>query len=107
MSTGLVTQRTISPLRVVSTSNTSPSRPRSPMRTAWFDAFTQDVRYAARGLRGRPAFTAAVVVTLALGVGANAAIFSIVDRLLFRPPPMLANPELTHRIYVASYFRGK
>ncbi|HKN66573.1 MAG TPA: ABC transporter permease [Gemmatimonadaceae bacterium] len=71
------------------------------------DAITQDVRYAARGLRAKPGFTAAVVITLALGIGANAAIFSIVDRLLFRPPPMLAHPDLTHRVYLTSMFRGK
>ena len=71
------------------------------------DALAQDVRYAARGLRAKPAFTVAVIVTLALGIGANAAIFSIVDRLLFRPPPMLIRPDLTHRIYTAANARGK
>ena len=71
------------------------------------DGLSQDLRYAARGLRAKPGFTAAVVVTLALGIGANAAIFSIVDRLLFRPPPMLAQPERAHRVFLTSMFRGK
>ncbi len=73
----------------------------------WWDVLLRDLRYALRGLRARPGFAAAVVLTLALGIGANAAIFSVVDRLLFRPPPMLSAPALTHRIYVSSTYRGE
>ena len=71
------------------------------------DAFRQDLAYALRGLRAKPAFTTAVILTLALGIGANAAMFSLVDRLLFRPPALLNSPDRVHRIYGASMYRGK
>ena len=64
------------------------------------DTLGQDLRYAARGFRSRPGFTAAVVVTLGLGIGANAAMFRVVDRLLFRPPPFLLDAGATHRVYL-------
>src|SRR5438309_3523090 len=47
-----------------------------------------------------PAFTATVIATLALGVGANAAMFGVVDRLMFRPFPYLKDPTSVHRVYL-------
>jgi predicted permease len=71
------------------------------------DSLWQDIRYALRGLRTKPAFAVAVVVTLGLGIGANAAMFGIVDQLLFRPPPLIKNADRVHRVYTFETYRGK
>jgi hypothetical protein len=58
----------------------------------WVDQLLQDARYALRMLRRNPAFNAIVILTLAIGIGMNTAVFSVVDAVLLRPPAF-AHPE--------------
>jgi predicted permease len=53
--------------------------------TARFESIVRDLRYAIRSLKSRPGFTLTVIATLALGIGANTAIFTLVDALILRP----------------------
>src|SRR5262245_33347913 len=80
------------------------TRMREESRGVWLwpslEAIGQDAKVTLRSLRASPAFTAGVLLTFALGVGANAAMFSLIDRLMIRPPPMLRDPASVHRVYV-------
>lgn len=59
-------------------------------------SWLQDIRLTLRGIRARPAFGVTILVTLALGIGANAAIFGVVDSVLLRPLPYARPDRLVH-----------
>jgi putative ABC transport system permease protein len=63
---------------------------------AWLEAAVQDFLYALRALRARPRFTALVLAILAIGIGANVSMFSLVDAVLLRPLPYPAPDRLVH-----------
>jgi putative ABC transport system permease protein len=62
----------------------------------WLESIVADIRYATRALRHAPAFTAIVVITLALGIGANTAIFSVVRGVLLKPLPHREGDKLVY-----------
>jgi putative ABC transport system permease protein len=71
-------------------------------RMTWLaslDVLRQDFGYAWRSVRRSPAFTVMVVLTLALGLGVNAAVFSVLDRIYLRPPGGVARPSGLQRLW--------
>jgi predicted permease len=66
------------------------------------DALVQDLRYAVRTLARSPGLSLAAVLTLGLGIGANTAMFGVVDRLFFRAPAHVVDPDRVVRIYVTT-----
>ena len=79
---------------------------RSGRGTALIESTFQDLRYAARGIKAAPIFAAGVILTLGLGIGANATMFGIVDRLLLRPPAYLRDASRVHRVFLSKSVDG-
>src|SRR3954470_10107880 len=78
---------------------------RRASRMEWLDGWRQDVVYAARSLRRTPGVTLAVVATLALGLGANTAMFSLLNAVFLRPPAGVAQPDQVRRVWSEFTFR--
>src|SRR5579872_1198797 len=69
----------------------------------WMESSGQDLRYAVRGLRKSPGFTLVVVLTLAIGIGATTAVFSVINQLLLRPLPY---PDQDRLVALSNIFAG-
>src|SRR5262245_27272077 len=84
---------------------------REESRAVWLwpslEAMWQDAVYTLRDLRRNPTFTIGVTLTLALGIGANTAMFSLIDRLLFRAPASMVDPSSVNQAYFYRTSNGK
>jgi hypothetical protein len=74
-------------------------------RADLFDVLRQDFTYAARSLRRTPGVSITIILTLALGLGVNAAMFALLDVLFLRPPAGVANPDDIRRLYLLRRFK--
>ncbi|MCC6242507.1 MAG: ABC transporter permease [Gemmatimonadaceae bacterium] len=84
---------------------------REESRSYWgfplVEAVWRDLRYAARGLIRSPGFTLTAVLTIGLGIGANAAMFSVIDQLMFRPFPYLRDAGTVRRVYTQTDYQER
>ncbi len=80
------------------------ARDHSMQRTEWWGSLVQDVRQAIRSLRKQPGFTAAAALTLAVGVGATTAIFSVLYSVILRPLPI---PEPDRVVWISRTWDGR
>jgi putative ABC transport system permease protein len=75
--------------------------------STWLLDVCRDLRFSVRGILREPAFSAAIIVTLALGIGVNAAMFGVVDRLLLQGPEHVREPERVRRLQIAFQPAGR
>src|SRR5881398_2503532 len=75
---------------------------RDARRVNWIQDFVQELRFGLRLLRKSPGFTAVAVLTLALGIGANTAIFTLLHASLWRPLPISDPKEIFHIMRASS-----
>jgi macrolide transport system ATP-binding/permease protein len=68
-------------------------------RMVWLDDVRRDVRYAFRTFCRNPGFAAVVIVTLGLGIGANTAVFSVINTVVLRPLPVARPDELVELLF--------
>ncbi|MEX0842800.1 MAG: permease prefix domain 1-containing protein, partial [Gemmatimonadota bacterium] len=76
-------------------------RIRERRRLVWLEDAARDVGTAFRGIRHRPGFTALVVLTLGIGIGANTSVFSLVNAILLQPLPNESGERLVHVVQSA------
>lgn len=67
---------------------------------AWLDQLGRDIRFSLRALKKSPGYTAVAILSIAVGIGATTAVFSIVDNLLLKPPPAIEDPDEILAIYL-------
>ena len=80
---------------------------RAEQRADWWEALRDDLRYALRGIRRQPGFAIVVALTFALGIGANAVMFGVIDRLLLRPPAHVVAPDALYTLESSQLFQGE